>query len=225
MNASESIRLKPNKPELYDGKRDFLVFNTWLYKVEQYFGTCPVIEPDYSAYASTSLAGTAAICWYTLVQSDRVPSTWKEFKNGVIAECIPEDHVRQARDCIRRLKQNGSVSKYLSEFCNLVLTILDISFPRWEMGQVFAGLKYDIRIKVMKSTVVTFEVAATVTLRVSIALWSFTRDSGVFKGERSGVGQSPMNIGNLEKQKWDAKWQGDVRNNACFKCDKVGCRR
>lgn len=44
----------------------------------------------------------------------------------VLSEFVPSDQVRRARDRLRRLKKNTSVSKYLSELRNFILTIKDI---------------------------------------------------------------------------------------------------
>lgn len=62
--ASGSINLKPNKPDSF-GKRDYLVVNTWLYKVEQYLALMQLGNPgvvlddgNRILYASTFLVGT-----------------------------------------------------------------------------------------------------------------------------------------------------------------------
>lgn len=34
--VAEYINLRPDRPEKYSGKRDFLLLNTWIYKLEQY---------------------------------------------------------------------------------------------------------------------------------------------------------------------------------------------
>lgn len=108
MATSGSINLKPNKPDSYDGRRDYLVVNTWLYKVEQYLALTQITRPgvmlDDSSrilFASTFLTGTAAVWWYTLIQSNKIPNTWEQFKAAVVKEFVPEDHVRRARDKLR----------------------------------------------------------------------------------------------------------------------------
>lgn len=35
-NNQDAVNLRPNKPETYDGKRDFLTVNTWIFNIEQY---------------------------------------------------------------------------------------------------------------------------------------------------------------------------------------------
>ena len=63
-----SIMLKPNKPEPYDGRRDYLVVNTWLYKIEQYLIIAQLSKPsnvlsdgNRIIYASMFFTGTAAV--------------------------------------------------------------------------------------------------------------------------------------------------------------------
>lgn len=230
-----SINLKPNKPEPYDGKRDYLVVNTWLYKVEQYLVLAqlsnpgvPLTEANRILYASTFLTSTAAVWWYTLVQANTVPATWQEFKAKVIAEFVPDDHVRRARDRLRKLTQTTSVAKYLSEFRNIVLTIPGMNDG--EMWDKFcSGLKYEVRIEVMKSTVATFDDAAKVALRVDSAIYGAGRPQAPAGSASPSQAPTPMEIGNVENRagggrRFEGQKLKDYRNNACFTCHKVGCR-
>lgn len=233
--AVGSISLKPNKPEVYDGKRDFLVVNTWLYKVEQYLvlvqlsnPAAPLTDANRITYASTFLTGTAAVWWYTVVQANLAPTTWDTFKAAVVSEFVPEDHVRRARDKLRKMRQTTSVSKYLSDFRNVVLTIPGITDgEKWD--KFCAGLKYEVRLEVMKSAVTDFDEAAKVALRVDSAIWSAFRGQSQKSGGSSSYDvPTPMEIGNVEKSRdrhrKDPRREEDYRNNACFKCHKVGCR-
>lgn len=235
-----TINLKPNKPESYDGRRDFLVVNTWLYKVEQYLVLVQLSNPGVQLtegnrilYASTFLTGTAAVWWYTLVQSKWPPTTWEQFKAKVVAEFVPEDHVRRARERLRKLRRTTSVAKYLSDFRNLCLTVPGMTDG--EMWDKFcAGLKYEVGLEVMKSSVATFEEASKVALRVDSAIWGASIQSTEVEGgasSRKGSGPTPMEISIVEsggRQGRGPKLEGqlltDYRNNACFTCHTVGCR-
>lgn len=171
MNNQGSIGLKPNKPENYDGQRDFFIVNTWLYKVEQYLAIVQLAnsavelnDANLVMYASTFLTGTAALWWYNLVQANQVPLTWDTFRTAMVGEFVPEDHVRRARDRLRKLKQSFSVSKYLSEFRNVIITIPDMSEgEKWD--KFCSGLKHEVRIEVIESAATTFEDAAKIALR------------------------------------------------------------
>lgn len=225
--AAGSITLKPNKPEPFGGKRDFLTVNTWLYKVEQYLAlvqisnpAAPLTEGNRIMYASTLLTGTAAVWWYTVVQSNLSPGTWIELKAAVVREFVPEDHIRRVRYKLCKLGQTGSVSKYLSDFRNFVLTIPEITDgEKWD--KFCAGLKLDVRFEVMKTTITSFQEAAKAAIRVDSALWSTDRGA-----PSSSDVPTPMEIGNVEKRRVGFEDQSlqDYKNNACFTCHKVGCR-
>ena len=180
-------------------------------------------------FASTFLTGTAAVWWYTIVQANEVPTTWIDFKKAIVTEFVPEDHVRRSRERLRKLKQTTSVAKYLSDFRNIVLTVPDISKgEKWD--KFCSGLKFEIRLEVMKSSGATFQDASKVALRVDSAMWSAGRTPSAFiSGSGSGtVAHAPtqMEIGNVDRRRgnWDSQRQEDFRKNACFKCHKVGCR-
>ena len=127
-------------------------------------------EKNKVLFASTFLSGNAAVWWYTLVQTHFAPTSWEDFKTGVVKEFVLEDHVRRARDRLRKLQQTTSVSKYLAEFRNIVLNIPDISNgEKWD--RFCDGLKYEVRLEVMKSTLTSFEETAKIALRVDSAFW------------------------------------------------------
>ncbi len=128
------INLKPNKPEPFDGKRDYLVANTWLYKIKQYlallqFGNprSHISEETKITFSTTLLTGTTAEWWFPLVQGPNSPSTWVSFKQAIVREFIQSDHVRRACDRLRKLQQSGSVPKYLSEIRNIALMVPDMN--------------------------------------------------------------------------------------------------
>lgn len=228
--AGGPITLKPNKPEPFDGRRDFLMVNTWLYKMEQYLAIVQLSNPGTELgegnkiiYASTFFTGTAAVWWFTLVKGGTVPTSWEDFKKTVIAEFVPPDHVRRARDKLRGLKHNSSVSKYLAEFRNVTLTIPDMSDGE-KMDRFCTGLKYEIRVEVLKSAVATFDKAASVALRIDSALWTASKGSGEPSGGQIDS-PVPMEIGNFEKtlSRSDQR-QKDLDRNACFTCHRIGCR-
>lgn len=100
-----------------------------------------------------------------------------------------------------------------------------------------SGLKYEVRLEVMKSNVATFEEAAKISLRVDSALWTMGK-----QGESSGrwnkatringvgvaQGTTPLEMGNVEQRgrrpKMEGKCLKGYQRNVCFTCDKVGCR-
>lgn len=89
----------------------------------------------------------------------------------VMTEFVPEDHVRRARDRLRRLKQTTSVPKYISEFRNCIITINDMSAGE-RFDRFLQGLKPDVHLGVLKTQASEFEEVARIALLVDSALWS-----------------------------------------------------
>lgn len=58
------------------------------------------------------------------------------------------DHARRRRDKFRKLKQNTSVLKYLSEFRDIMLNTPDVYGRDW-LNRFFNVLKTSIRVEVI----------------------------------------------------------------------------
>lgn len=231
-----SINLKPNKPETYDGTRDFVNVSTWLYKVEQFLSLTQLSAPttiitDHNriAFASSYLSGNAAIWWFHLVSSATTPTTWESFKAALMNEFIPRDHDRRARDKLRTLKQTTSVEKYLAEYRNITLMIGDMNDGE-KVDRFVDGLKYQVRVEVLKTNCGTFEDCARVALNVDSALWRARRTNPVGNYAHSPAttsGPTPMEIGNVSSGKTTRREQQHVnvkRKGACYRCHVEGCR-
>ena len=68
--------LRPARPEPYEGKRDALTVETWIYQVEVHLNLLQVANPNLVIddvtriqFASSLLKGNAVNWWYMLVQS------------------------------------------------------------------------------------------------------------------------------------------------------------
>lgn len=234
--------MKPTKPEPFEGRRDALVVNTWLYQINVYFDLIQVANPNLQlndqtkiSFASTLMKGNAANWWYMKIQFSDIPQSWQEFKEAVRGEFIPLDHVRRSRDKLRKLVQRTSVSAYLNEFRNLVITIPNINEDE-KLDKFCAGLKPMIRLEVLKSGPENVDQAARVALNVDSAIFGVGQSSSGFASGGNDSGPQPMDIGNVEGQthyrgkafREDKKERDqrkkDIANNACFKCHKRGCR-
>lgn len=171
-----SVNLKPNKPEPYDGTRDYLKVNTWLYTIERYLSLTQLASPtaaisDHNriSFASSYLKGNAAVLWFNMVNNSRIPTSWDEFKTMIIGEFVPADHTQRARDKLRKLRQISSVEKYLSEYRNIVLMISDINEGE-KLDRFIDGLRYNVKVEVMKSRCHSFEEVARISLQVDNAI-------------------------------------------------------
>lgn len=122
-DASRKIDLEPIRPETYDTRRDCLAVSIWLNKAELYFHLVQLDNPNRFLtdnakiiFESTFSVSTVAVCRFTMIQENGPPETWEEFNILLKREFVPQDHLRRSRNRLRKLRQNGSVSKYLSEF-------------------------------------------------------------------------------------------------------------
>ena len=237
--------LKPNKPELFTGKRDAVTVAAWLYQVDTYLNLLQVSNPGMNldeavrvSYASTLLKGNAAHWWYMLVQSGQTPGTWEAFCNMVRTEFVPSDSVDRARDKLRALRQKTSVNAYLNEFRNIVISIPGISNDE-KLDKFVSGLKPEVLLEVRKNRPDNLEAAAQIALTIDSALFSMNRYYQSNVGSGSASGPVPMEIGNVEGT---AHYRGksfkpngrggnlikqrtkDIRNGLCFVCHKPGCR-
>ena len=90
------------------------------------------------------------------------------FENAVYQECFFDTFIR-SRDKLRRLVHRKSVSNYLSEFRNIVLTISDMSVG--EKVDLFCqGLKPKIRLEVLKPGAGTMIDASRIVLNLDSGL-------------------------------------------------------
>ena len=234
--------MKPNKPGPYEGKRDSLVVETWLYQVDVYLNLLPVANPNVVVndetkvmIATTLLKGHAANWWYMLVQSGQAPNQWENFKAALRNEFVPQNSERRNRDKLRVLRQTASVAGYLTAFRNLVIAIPGMNEAE-KLDRFTAGLKNEVKIEVLKANPVDLNTASQIALNVDNAIYA----SGMFNRSAflANAGPQPMEIGNVErgahyrgkafkKGKVNVKMtqrQKDLNNNACFTCHKPGCR-
>lgn len=229
-----SINLKPNKPDTYDGRRDFLTVNTWIYKVEQFLNLSQLSSPETLItdlnriqFASSYLTGNAAVWWFNVVNGVDAPTSWEGFRTKLVEEFIPADHNRQARDKLRRLRQNSSVEKYLCDFRNTILMISNISEDE-KTDKFVSGLKYDLKLEVLKSRCNSFEECARMALSVDSAIWGAKTNSFSQFHQAARTGPTPMEIGNVNAASSSMtpreQRRQDLSRRACFKCHKTGCR-
>ena len=215
-----------------------------MYQVKQYLLLIQIGNPDVAlsdptkvSFASTFLKHTAASWWYVKVQCNQVLDTWAEFENALRTEFIPQGSIRRARDKLRNLTQRPSVSAYLTEVRNTVLSIPGNTEDE-KLDRFCSGLKPQVKLEVLKSNPTSFDQAAQVTLSFDSALFG----AGMFNawgGQSRGFGTpspQPMEIRNVEKHQQHYRGNGlknnnmieqrkrDLQNNACFTCHKPGCR-
>lgn len=232
--------LKPNKPGPFEGKRDSLTVETWLYQVDVYLNLLQVANPNVViddgtrvAFATTLLKDNAARWWFMLVQAGQAPGQWENFKVALRTEFVPQDSERRNRDKLRNLRQTSSVAGYLTIFRNLVIGIPGMNEAE-KLDRFIAGLRNEVKLEVLKSNPADLNAASQIALNVDNALYG----AGMYyRGSFGGnAGPQPMDIGNVEGgthyrgksfkkgKKKKTQREKDLENNACFKCHTKGCR-
>lgn len=101
-----------------------------------------------------------------------------------------------------------------------------------KIDRFLQGLKYNIRVEVLKSQADTFDACARIALNVDSALWrasgrnAFGDRQNAFTSSQNQA--TPMEIGNVQHRNLSNSQQGqrkkDMEKGACFRCHKVGCR-
>ena len=238
--------IKPTKPDVYDGKRDGLTVNTWLYQVELYLNLVQLNNPELNvddnmkiSFASSLLKKNAASWWYMKYQAGVAPGQWDAFKQAVKDEFIPQDNIRRVRDRLRNLVQKTSVVHYVESFRNLVIEIPTMSEDE-KVDKFISGLKPAVRLEVLKSGAQTLDEVTRIALSVDSAMFNFGMFSGSSYGQNN-IGPQPMEIGNMETKPTyrnnsyngnrnvnnkysNSQKEKDRAEGNCFVCHKKGCR-
>lgn len=163
------------------------------------------------------------------MNSSSTPNSGEGFKSLITAELIPADHVRRARDKLRKLKQVVSVEKYLSDFRNIIFMRTDMNKGE-RLDKFIEGLKYSVKVKVLKSGCNQFEDFERLALNIDSAIWGARRtlDSFTALGSHLRAGLTPMEIGNV-----NGSTSSDVpseqrkkylMSGSCFNCHKKCCK-
>lgn len=151
---------------------NFLGTNTWFFNVKQYLflssfrnANITISNKNRTQFASSYLKETASVWWYDLVSSGTVTGTWNTFKTAVSRAFVPCDNAKRERDKLHEFQQTDSVSRDLSEFWNIVLTISSVTDEE-NLNRFANGLKQQICFQVLKVEVHVFDECARVACGV-----------------------------------------------------------
>lgn len=104
------------------------------------------------------------------MNSANTANTWDEFKHELTSKFVPVDNAHRARDKLRRLKQKTLVEKFLYEFRNTILLIDSMSEGK-KIDRFVDGLKFEVKVEVLKAGPGSFEESARIVLNVDGAIW------------------------------------------------------
>ena len=155
---------RPHKPDTYAGAtRGSVPVDIWLAELDAYFDAADIINPHRRVKLAVALLRDTAMVWWRQQQQflQGVTVTWEQFKHGLLAEFQAIDPERQARDRLRRLRQQGSVTEYAREFRKCLLHIPTMA-ENDKKFQFTAGLKFAVAKEVAVRGLTTLnEVIAT----------------------------------------------------------------
>lgn len=208
--SSGSNKLKPAKPNTYDGKRKNDV-DTWLNEMVRYFKACGIANyiSDLSCvpFAVSQLRGDASVWWDSHKQQvhedhEQLVEYWPEFEQSIQQQFQASNKVQDARDQLARLKQIQSVKAYTAEFIRLSIKIDDLGNVE-KLDRYVRGLKPNVCFEVRRTKPQTFGDAVNVAEAYDNLMWS-TKQLGTSKGkprflDRSDRDTVPMELCNTEQ--------------------------
>ena len=125
-------RIDVPKPDTYDGTCNATIVDNFLFGLDQYFDAMGVQdEASKMGTAPTYLRGVAQLWWRR--KHDEIDKgictidTWVDFKQELWKQFTPSNAGKEARACLRRLKQSDSIRDYINEFTTLMLKISNMS--------------------------------------------------------------------------------------------------
>ena len=148
-NSSGYVR-KVREPDVFNGERDAIILNAWIYSLELYFSLVHIDNAQEKLLVGLSLLRNDAQLWYSQLSafdSDHAPQDWDELKAALRNEFIPLDAVAKARDRMASLVQTSSVTVYINEFRRLLLQLPDIT-AGVAQDKFIRGLKQHLRFAV-----------------------------------------------------------------------------
>lgn len=147
VNNAPGFTRRAREPEVFNGERDSITVNSWIYSVELYFNLVKIDNTQEKLLVGLSLLRNDAQLWYSQMMafdSEHAPQDWEEFKAALRNEFIPVDALARARDRMAGLTQVSNVTSYINEFRRLLLQIPDMT-PGVAQDKFVRGLKSSLR--------------------------------------------------------------------------------
>ena len=226
------------KPPPYGEKDKAIDADTWLFQMEQWFETQPMLsEHEKVRLAGLLLHGMAA-SWYrdmTKRPSSQLPQTFEAFKAEMLSMFMPVNRARMARDQLSTAKQREGepVEQYTQHMRRLFLAIGTISEDE-KVDRFLRGLRPNLRREVYLQEPNDFEAASRIAAKYDALFRSLGRrdvpDSRSFEGS-SGAMVEPMDLSGMNMPHNTRNNRGNPRQGSappdkmkdeCFHCGKKG---
>ena len=120
------------KPDTYDGARNAIVVDNFLFGLKQYFNTMGVRDDTLKVGTAPTFIGSATQLWWRWKYGEMgkgicAINTWTEFRREFRKHFAPSNVEKEAQARLRRLKKMGSVHDYIYDYITLMLEISDMS--------------------------------------------------------------------------------------------------
>lgn len=167
------------RPPPFGEKDKPIEVDTWLFQMEQWFTTQPLLtEPEKVRLAGLLLHGTAASWFRDMAQKPpgEQPQTFQEFKSEMLAMFMPINRARLARDklSIAKQRENEPVELFTQYMRKLFLAIGQISEDE-KVDRYVRGLKYSLRKEVFLQEPTSFEAASKIAAKYDALFRSMTK--------------------------------------------------
>lgn len=227
------------KPATYNGTRNAIEVENFLFGLEQYFEAKGARDDATKISNAPTFLRDAAQLWWRRKHGDMGKGinpirTWEEFKKELKRQFCPTNAEKEARGRLRRLKQTGSIRDYVKEFTTLSLEIEDMS-EKDSLFYFMDGLKDWARVELERRNVQDLNAA----IAEAEALNDYSTQSkekkanqGKSGGDKSGQrsqgrkeeGQrKPSNTDKRNKSS-GGKTEAPKPKSPCFICDGPGER-
>jgi hypothetical protein len=140
---------RPRQPDRYHGQRDFLLLGNWIFSVDQYFILTDMPVHKQGPFVSTLLRDEALL-WYRSSYDKwdpATPLTWEILRTAMRKYFAPPNEDRRLQDEWANLRQQGTVSEYVSVLNALAMRIPELS-ERQVLDKFIRGLKPKTKIEV-----------------------------------------------------------------------------
>ncbi|KAK0594587.1 hypothetical protein LWI29_037966 [Acer saccharum] len=151
------------KPVTYNGTRNAMEVENFLFGLEQYFEAKGARDDATKIANAPTFLRDAAQLWWRCKHGDSGKGinpihTWEDFKKELKRQFCPTNAEKEARGHLRRLKQKGSIRDYIKEFTTLSLEIEDMS-EKDSLFYFMDGLKDWARVELERRNVQDLDTA------------------------------------------------------------------
>lgn len=167
-------RMKPAPPELFTAECNTYNVEDFIFQCELYFRLTDVVSAKKRVLFAASRLSGSPLLWFKAtvfpaLTADDDTYDWLYFCHAISKEFTPVNAIREARDLLSKLQQDGTVRSYISQFRLLCMRIPDISDDEM-LDKFLRGLDPKIRLECELREVDSVESAAHVAERYYAAL-------------------------------------------------------